>query len=94
MNSHNVAIEHGKLSANTFFNDMLNLEYQGKNFSWESFPIRFMEVMASTLHTNFGEVPDNIGELEEIAKDHFDRECKKLMAEFTIVHGELPVRRK
>ena len=89
-----IAEEHGKLSAISIFNDMLNVEYQGKNFSWRTFPDEFMEVMASTLYTNYKEIPNNLKELEEISKQHFGRECKKLMTEFTIVHGELPVRRK
>lgn len=82
MTDHEVAVEMGRNFANTMFNDMLNVKYQGATFKWENFPSMFSGICAATLYTAYGKIPNDIEKLESVAKQSFEEEGERLKVEY------------
>lgn len=82
LSDNEVAVEMGKLFANTMFKDMLDVNFQGKTFDWNNFPSMFSKICAATLFTAYPKIPEDISALEEVAKKSFEAEGERLKLEY------------
>ena len=72
----------GEAIAKSMFNDMLNVQFQGQNFSWKSFPSNFKGLAYSKLFMHMKTTPKNMPELQEITANAFEAEAQRLIDDY------------
>lgn len=91
MNTKEIAVNYGKASAQTFFKDMLNVQFQGENFNWNNFPQMFRGICSAGLFMQYPKTPKNLKELEEVAVKSMIEEGISLKTEYE-KQNTLPLR--
>lgn len=88
-----IAKQAGKQYAQSFFKDMLDVNFQGENFEWKNFPSMFNGICAASLFATYSKTPKNLEELEKIAVQAMNEEGEKLKEQYQL-NKTLPTKNK